>query len=743
MRKKLLTLLLVLCMVLTLAPAALADNDVLGAAPGDDGVRETDFLDDQPHTDADFADMEVVPLTVEDFTTKIDAVKALLTANAANEAILEAFHVVTDLYETLSADLTILNIRKSVDVRDTESQDLYAKLQEVSLNVYDPFIFLIQEILKSGCREAFITADKLTESDVEYYETYGGMSQEEKDLSMKLTELEDGFMVAYNEGDIDAMVEYYMDVLETNNEMMAFTEGYDNYAEYAYAEVYGRDYTVEDAQAFFDAVKEYIVPFLVEYDTVCSFESNAAGEAGAEIMYGDYTGDETLAAIRPYIGKMSSELLDAYDYMIDHHLYDITARDSKYDGGFTTQIPVYNAPFFFNSPYGDVNDFSTIIHEFGHYNNFYSHPNTWNEGSCSIDVAEVHSQALELLFTQFYGDFFGDFANIVENNVIENLLISGVLNGARMAELELYAYTTEDVTADMISAKFEELSGEYYLNGSGTDWVTIPHLTRQPLYYISYATSAIGALTFWTEAQEQGYDKATDLYLEFVSQPYYAEFQEEFEEILGVNPLDPAYVAEISDTLYEKLELEERQNSVYIFPDVTMSNPNFGVYMTLYQFELIHGDDDGLFHPDRDATRAEVAQTVYSFLTQFANDEDFAGIFSDVSGKWYEHAVNFCAAYGIVNGYVNEKGELVFDGDTPITREELCIIFYRLLSILQVSLDTTPSPELTASASPWAVDAMNALVNLGWLNPATEAQRHEIRDTLAVFLYRTLLELYA
>lgn len=740
MRKKLLSLLLVLCMVLALAPAALADNDVLGAAPVESGdVRETDFLDEQPHADVDYEDMEIVPLTVEDFTAAIDAAKARLTAGAPYADVLEAFRRVTGLEDTLLANIFILSIRKDMDVTDEESEDLYTQYHEVYLDVYDPFIFLIQDILKSQYRDDFVTSEKLTESNVEFYESYSGMSQEEKDFSLKISDLADNYSDAYNALDMDAMIECYMEILAANKESMKFVEGCDSYAAYAYAEIFGRDYTPEEAQAFFEAVKKYIAPLSKKFDAICSFNASTTDEIGYGILNGDYTGDETLAIIRPYLGRMSGELLDAWDYMTGHHLYDIIYRENKYDGGYTIQIPSYHAPFFFNSPFGTFFDFTTIIHEFGHYNNYFYHPSAWNDGECPFDVAEVHSQALELLFTQFYGDIFDEYGNLAEEYVLNEIITSGLVTGCLMGELELYAYTTEDVTADMIDDAFAALCDEYGLEYSPDAWVTVPHLSLQPLYYISYATSAIGALTFWNEAQEVGYDEATDLYLEFVSQPYYAEFQEEFEEILGVNPMDPAYVAEIADTLNDKLDVDERLESVVLFPDVPITIPSFGAYLECYNYGLINGNEDGLFHPDRGATRAEVIQAFYNLFSQIPlGIEGGETPFADVHGKWYEEAVSYFAACGVVNGYVNEKGELVFDGGAPITREELSVITYRCLSLL-FDLPVEPNPKLAgASISPWAADAMNALANMDWLNTSIDPKRIESRTAMVVFLDNSL-----
>ena len=727
MRKKLLSLLLVLCMVLALAPAALADD-----------VRETDFLDEQTHADVDYADMEIVEVTEEQFLAAIDDTRALITAHAANETVLDAFHKVTGLMDTIDSNLTLLSLRNSADVNDEASQEEYKVYEALYYKIRDPFLFLIQDLLKSDCRDYFIKTDRLTESDVIAYETFQELTEEQAALNQKITEYQLAYSAA-GEDDEDTMYEMFIAVRDANIESLKFQDTYDTYAELAYAEIYGRDYTVEDAQAFFEAVKTYIAPLSKDFHTIADLEQNAGDEAVWDVLYGDYTTDETLTLIRPYLGQISGELLEAWDYMIGHRLYDIGFTDTvKDDQGYTTMIRGYGAPFFFNTPTGTLFDFTTTIHEFGHYNNYFCHPHDWNGGQCSFDVAEVHSQGLELLFTQFYDDIFGEYSQIAEDYVMDNM-IAAVITGALVGELELYAYSSPDVTVDMINEKYDELQSEYDI--SLIPWIEIPHMTLRPLYYISYATSAIGALSFWDTAQELGFDEAADLYLEFVSQPYYGEFQEEFEEILGVNPMDADYIAAFAEDLYERLDVEARQNTTCLFPDVTAANPYIGSYVDCYNYDLIHGSGDGLFLPEKAATRAETVQAFYNLLSQLplGVDDEEESPFTDVNGKWYEEAANFCAAVGIVNGRVNDKGECVFDGDVPITREELAVIAYRALTLF-FDVPTDPNPALAgAPVSPWAADAMNALVNAGWLDPTTDPHRVETRNSMVVILHNVLL----
>ncbi|MCQ2748810.1 MAG: S-layer homology domain-containing protein [Clostridia bacterium] len=94
--------------------------------------------------------------------------------------------------------------------------------------------------------------------------------------------------------------------------------------------------------------------------------------------------------------------------------------------------------------------------------------------------------------------------------------------------------------------------------------------------------------------------------------------------------------------------------------------------------ELIHGYEDGSYHPTSNMTRAELAVLVNNFLRvqNFEVDEEKleSPAFSDVDGRWYEKDVNKLAAMGILNGY--EDG--TFKGDQFVTRIEVAIVMNKI-----------------------------------------------------------------
>lgn len=738
MRKRLLAVLLCVCMAAACLPTAFAAG----------AVRETDFLTDQYHADVDFGDMDYVPVTREEFDAAVAAVKTLLAAEAPNETEVEAaFNTVTDLFQTVNTNNTLLNIRMSVDVNDDESLALYYESAALYRDIYDPFIYLIQDVLKSSCGK--FLRDQLSEDDIRYYMGYGGQTDEQKKLAGELDTIEDAYWEAYyadytytyggvawtdaeaeeayTAGELSeaayteisraiakdrnaAMGAVFMHALDLNTQIAA-TYGYDNYAEFSYAEEYGRDYTAEDVYAFADAVKEYIVPLSDEVYALLRYGLNAMDdETYYTYLTTDYTSDEMLSAIRPHIGEMSSELLEAWDYMIDHDLYDITYRDTKEDSGFTIRISGYGAPFFFNMPYGDPADFSTIIHEFGHYDNYYWHPSGWNDGSSTVDVAEVHSQALELLFTRYYADILGDAAVVAQDYLMYNMLYSAVVTGAMLGELELYAASTPNVTLQQINEKYRELAGEYGVvpeDDPRTEmygWIETHHLTTSPMYYISYATSAAGAFTFWLEAQEEGYDAAVDHYLKFVSQSVYSPFLEQFETAGMDDPLSPAYVEELAGELNEALDVENRLTILQwdsLFEDVDHTDWFSDPVWFAYQYGLVTGVNETEYDPYGDATRAMAATIMWRLEGE---QEAGSSAFPDLkAGAWYEDAVNWAAENGVVSGY----GDGTFRPDRTITREEMAVIVYNVYHLEVNGQEPAALSFIDAEqVSPWAEEAM-------------------------------------
>lgn len=733
MKKKLLPLLLTFSLLLSMCPTALA-------AEGD-GVRETSFFTDQTHADVDYADMKYEHIDSAPFLAEVEEVRALLTDSANAKEVEERFLDLTEQFMEIATmyQLVYLQVQRNVNDKDAASELEYAS--ELWTVLSDALNYLEKDVLESEC-SAFLD-ETLSEEDKEFYLSYVPMTEEQIAMTTKETALVNEYLSAasqtftytYDGKDWDdaaaneafaneeldedtyneisrgiaknqnaVLGEIYMRMVELRQQI-AKSEGYDNYAEYAYSEIYERDYTLEEIRAFHDGVKEAIMPL---YYAVYDLYLNAYYGGAFNELYGEYAGDGALDIMEPYIGRMSGELLESFTYMREHGLFDSDYSETKSGAGFTTMLYSYGAPFFFNSAtdYGDPFDFTTAVHEFGHYNNFYWQPYGWEDGSKSIDLAEVHSQGLELMFSHWYPEIFGEEkgATLLDYQIFN--MLYAIYTGAVYDELQLYVYTTEDITLEKINQEWRRLCGEY---GSVPEddprtemygWVGVHHTFDSPCYYISYAVSAAGALAFWLEALEGDYYDALDHYLEFTALDAEPSFQESFELVGMENPLSPAYLEELSGAVWEALDLDNRTGAPSP-ADLTGQEWFAAEVAALYAAGAIQADENGNIRPydlavwndaidiveqlidsRPDAANGQAAITRGEFAKLLVSSTGLEASGTSPFSDTDDGAVAALAELDVLTGYADGT----FRPDQTITRGEMWVVVYRLLTSVAAEL---------------------------------------------------------
>ncbi len=206
--------------------------------------------------------------------------------------------------------------------------------------------------------------------------------------------------------------------------------------------------------------------------------------------------------------------------MVDHHLYDIDYDPNKMNVGYTTTLYEYQEPFIFNTPDYSYYDLETMIHEFGHYNEAFHAGTTLITDVTNMDVAEIHSQGLELLYLKYADDVYGEGLGDTARQMVLYQMLYSVIDGCLYDEFQNAVFAADhDMTEGEVNQLFRRLSEEYgYVyydtEDAAYDWVDVPHTFSSPMYYVSYGTSALAALDIWTIAQEDrqaGIDKYMEL----------------------------------------------------------------------------------------------------------------------------------------------------------------------------------------------------------------------------------------
>ncbi|SMC34615.1 S-layer homology domain-containing protein [Papillibacter cinnamivorans] len=156
---------------------------------------------------------------------------------------------------------------------------------------------------------------------------------------------------------------------------------------------------------------------------------------------------------------------------------------------------------------------------------------------------------------------------------------------------------------------------------------------------------------------------------------------------------------------------------------------------------LMNGVGGGRFVPGGSMTRG-MAVTVLKRLS--GDDGSYTGGFADVpAGAWYENAVSWASAKGIVNGIGGGK----FAPENPVTREQLAIMLWNYAKYMgydvSVGEDTNilsydDAFDISDCAYPalqWACGAgIMEGDGYGNLNPGDPASRAEVSQLIAGFI---------
>lgn len=525
---------------------------------------------------------------------------------------------------------------------------------------------------------------------------------------------------------------------------MAEAYGYDNYLDYRYDYNYGYDYTVEEIHQYEEAVKTYLVPL---YQALVAAEGNI--DQSSSVYTRDYSGDYTLDLIAPYVADMSSELLESFNYMREHKMYDFSEYDSKYlTTNETVALYGWGSSYILSDPglYGSDLDgfFSTVVHEFGHYNsNYYNECMHFFDYFKTTDICETQSQGFELLLTHYYNDIFGaEGANIKLTKLTD--FVGTITWFAMMNEFEEYAFTTSDVTLDMLNQEYCRLYKEYGYALPGDErtemygWVTTSHLYNTPGYLISYSVSLAGAFNFWLDAQTDFYT-GVDEYLKFCALPSNLTFQESFAEIGMENPLSPQYIQELSGKLAKALNVTVASKPIVgSFTDLTAGAWYIDAVSYVYENGLMNGTTATSFDPNGTLNRAMLAQILYNLAGKPEVTE--SGLFTDVKDSaWYADPINWAASEGIVTGY--EDG--TFQPTKSITRQELAVMLWRYEGSpesegnLDSFKDANNVLAYAKDALVWAV--ANGVVN-GYDNGTLQPKANSTRAVVAQMLMNLLAD---
>ena len=273
-------------------------------------------------------------------------------------------------------------------------------------------------------------------------------------------------------------------------QLMAKEAGYPSYAASQY-DVFGREYTPEQALQAAEIVKQVFVPLYIRLRERC--ENDLRYLSGAAFREDQFitTMEQSVEGVLPGAGE-------AWRYMLCYGLYDSRPSDRKMGGSFTTYLAAYRCPFLFTQWKDDASSVFTVIHEFGHFLSYYLNPEGTYYAAEDLDLAETDAQGFELLMLEQYDAIFGRYANAARLCLLTNALFA-VLSGFMEDEFQQRAYALKNPTVEDLNSLYGEVAAAYGFDRlfgyEGREWTEIGHTFQFPFYYVSYGISMLGAMT--------------------------------------------------------------------------------------------------------------------------------------------------------------------------------------------------------------------------------------------------------
>lgn len=330
------------------------------------------------------------------------------------------------------------------------------------------------------------------------------------------------------------------------NNTIAKQFGYDNYMDYAYANVYYREYTPAQVAQMRNKVKTYIAPVLKQlYTSLQNIDNSNITEKDRAFYFGlkadslftidSSSAQETYDAINligNYFKYLTSTTAGKQEINFYKHANELFKNGNYYtgqeEGAYTAWIEQQNKSVLYFDDTADSDGYYyystafTFVHEFGHYyNGIYN-----GSMSLSMDHDETQSQGDEMLFLAWLKDNLPSGVSAGYNIVaIEQLadMMMTIIQSTAVDEFEQAVYNNSYGDGEFKNGIDPSRYGDLYstiLNSYGdgisdilnspTYWMYV--CVDSSAYYISYAMSALPSLELYVKAMNDGLNSARDSY---------------------------------------------------------------------------------------------------------------------------------------------------------------------------------------------------------------------------------------
>ena len=329
---------------------------------------------------------------------------------------------------------------------------------------------------------------------------------------------------------VTGKIDIIFDKLVKNRTAQAKTLGLPSYTELGYMRMHRNCYDRKMVERFRAYVKKEIVPRCNEInekrkerlgvETLKLYDQGVYFKEGNPVPQGNP--EEILDAAKKMYMELTGKTGEFFEFMQSHGLFDVLGRKTKKSGGYMTYLPNYKAPFIFANFNGTNSDIEVITHECGHaFQGYLLADETIREfADLPMDLAEIHSMAMEYFTYGWMELFFGDQADKYRMMHSEDSLLF-LPYGCMVDEFQHIIYDKPFMSPGQRKAVWKKLEEEYrpHIDFEGNPffenggyWQRQHHIFSSPFYYIDYVLASIVAMQF-KEKMDEDFEAAFDDYV--------------------------------------------------------------------------------------------------------------------------------------------------------------------------------------------------------------------------------------
>lgn len=441
------------------------------------------------HSSADYADISYVRPDMADLQQTLDETCTLAATCEDIDTLMEGIYAVYDAYDWFYTNYNLANIYYCADMTDAYWEKEYTFCLEQVDTAEQALTTLYKALAASALRETLDTEDYFGEGFLSLYEDSAGQNGGAaawSDAYIALLEEENRLLSQYytisakatEQTSSQALSGSYAEELESVflelvmvRQQIAATLGYDNYSQYAYENLYGRQYTPEEAEAYLLQIQAELSDI---YDRLSDSDV-------WELGWRYCSENATFRYLQTVTQNMGGVFQEAFSFMESQGVYDIAYHPNKYPGSFEVYLTSYQTPFLFLSPYTDQTDKLSFAHEFGHFCSDYICYGSY----AGMDILEVQSQAMEYLSV-----CYGTNTEPIQTYKLADSLSTYVGQTIySLFELQVYRLEGDALTTEAIRELYLQTEAAFGFEVEANAYVSVPHFFTDPFYLISYIVS--------------------------------------------------------------------------------------------------------------------------------------------------------------------------------------------------------------------------------------------------------------